>query len=103
MKPSFRSVPGVRLGQAGRRFEVVIEPVGWEVAPLPRTGGAPARAGRKSNSTALRTSSDETLQIFQGWDRANSAVPSIRPYRSRRGVLRVRLELVVGGRFEHPH
>src|SRR5438128_6796350 len=59
MKPSFRSVPGVRLGQAGRRFEVVIEPVGWELAPLPRTGGAPARAGG-----SLTQASSERLQIL---------------------------------------
>src|SRR4030095_14744237 len=41
---SFRSLPGVRLGQAGRRFESRDRTGGWEVTPLPRTGGAPARA-----------------------------------------------------------
>ena len=38
-------VPGVRLHQAGRRFEVASRTDGWEVTPLPRTGGAPARTG----------------------------------------------------------
>src|SRR4029077_1920267 len=46
--------PGVRLCQAGRRFELSVEPDGWEETPLPRTGGAPARAGAQCGEVSAR-------------------------------------------------
>src|SRR5262245_58122081 len=60
-RPRHGNLPSVKprspLSQGRKKVRVSCEPVGWEQAPLPRTGGAPVRAGGECPPGARRCQS----------------------------------------------